>query len=287
MPHANQDTNAAVESYHTNLKAILRTSRQKFGGRRVDWLIYHLLKDVLTHYWYAMQCKLYGFIKNGKAEGIVASAVIRDEEIPDEHVKISEEYDITYVASQTNFPTIWVISSPNSDWASCNCPLGMRGNICKDVVKVFCMINVDLHPVEIIRFGGSLRGTIQMGALTAGLQTFDGDCREVGTREKSQNVPKLEDPEEILDEINADLAEMGTTARENLNSRSQFLAMIRELKGKMATLRVKSEKGLLHPLSQPSFKVTTRSSNLRRFKACSETGRKKANTRGKRRRSQF
>ena len=77
MPHANQDTNAAVESYHSNLKAILKSSRQKFGGWRVDWLIYHLLKDVLIHYWYAVQCKLYGFIKNGKAEGIMASAVIR------------------------------------------------------------------------------------------------------------------------------------------------------------------------------------------------------------------
>ena len=36
--HANQDTNATVESYNANLKAILRTSRQKFDDRRVDSL---------------------------------------------------------------------------------------------------------------------------------------------------------------------------------------------------------------------------------------------------------
>ncbi|KAG0600519.1 hypothetical protein M758_11G040500 [Ceratodon purpureus] len=287
MPHANQDTNAAVESYHANLKAILRTSRQKFGGRRVDWLIYHLLKDVLTHYWYAVQCKLYGFIKNGKAEGIVASAVIRAQEIPDEHVKISLEDDIAYVASQTNFPTIWVISSPNSDWATCNCPLGLRGNICKHVVKVFRLINVELHPADIIRFAGSLRGTIQMGAPTAGLQAGDGDGALAVIEERRQNVPKVEDPEDILDEINADLADMGTSAMEDLKLRSHYRAMIREVKGKMATLKVKSDKGLLHPLSQPSFKVTDGPSNLRRFKACSETGKKKASTRRGGRRSGF
>ena len=28
MPHANQDTNVVVESYHANLKAILKSSRQ-------------------------------------------------------------------------------------------------------------------------------------------------------------------------------------------------------------------------------------------------------------------
>ena len=50
MPHANEDTNAAVESYHANLKAILRTSRAKFDGRRMDWLVYHLIRDVLIHY---------------------------------------------------------------------------------------------------------------------------------------------------------------------------------------------------------------------------------------------
>ena len=106
IPHANQDTNTAVESYHANLKAILRSSRQKFDGRRVDWLVYHLVKDVLAHYWYAVQCKLYGFIKNEKAEEIIANAVIRALEIPDEYVLICEDEDVAFVASKTNFPTI-------------------------------------------------------------------------------------------------------------------------------------------------------------------------------------
>ena len=71
IPHTNQDTNAAVESYYANLKAILRTSRQKFDSRRVGWLVYNLMKDILVHYWYTIQCKLYEFIKNGKTEALL------------------------------------------------------------------------------------------------------------------------------------------------------------------------------------------------------------------------
>lgn len=52
IPHVGQNTNAAIESYQSNLKSILNSTRKHFVGRRMDWLIYHLLKDVITHYWY-------------------------------------------------------------------------------------------------------------------------------------------------------------------------------------------------------------------------------------------
>ena len=61
------------------------------------------MKDVLVHYWYVVQYKLYGFIKNGKAEGIVASVIIRALEIPHKHVSILEEEYMAYSASQTKF----------------------------------------------------------------------------------------------------------------------------------------------------------------------------------------
>ena len=58
------ETNAAIESYHANLKSLLREGRQKLNRRRMDWLVFHLIGDVLTHYWYGVQCKLDGFVKN-------------------------------------------------------------------------------------------------------------------------------------------------------------------------------------------------------------------------------
>lgn len=40
VDHARQDTNAAIELYHGNMKAILGASREKLLGKRVDWLIH-------------------------------------------------------------------------------------------------------------------------------------------------------------------------------------------------------------------------------------------------------
>ncbi len=77
IPHAGQNTNAAIESYHSNLKSILNSAKGRFVGRRMDWLIYHLIGEVLTHYWYGVQCKVFGYIQNRKHEEIVASAIIR------------------------------------------------------------------------------------------------------------------------------------------------------------------------------------------------------------------
>jgi len=30
----------------------------------MDWLIYRLVSDVFIHYWYGVQCKIFGYIKN-------------------------------------------------------------------------------------------------------------------------------------------------------------------------------------------------------------------------------
>ncbi len=64
IPHAGQDTNASIESYHANIKWILFCSRKKLTGCKMDWLIYHLVGDMLTHYWYNIQCKMFGYVRN-------------------------------------------------------------------------------------------------------------------------------------------------------------------------------------------------------------------------------
>ena len=123
IPHAGQNTNAAIESYHCNLKSVLNSAKERFVGRRMDWLIYHLTGDVLTHYWYSVQCKAFGFIRNKNQEGIVASAIIRANDIPDTNVLICEDEDVAYVGSVNNRPKVWTIKCPNSEWAQCDCPV--------------------------------------------------------------------------------------------------------------------------------------------------------------------
>ena len=76
-PGGYQNTNAPIESYHSNFKNILNFVKEQFVGRRMDWLIYHLTRDMLTHYWYGVQCKVFGFVRNQKHEGIICSTTIQ------------------------------------------------------------------------------------------------------------------------------------------------------------------------------------------------------------------
>ncbi len=77
IPHARQDTNAAMESFHSNMERIFRSSRKWFTRCRLDWLIFYLVGYVLTHYCYDVQCKLFGYVRNKKQESIIASVVLR------------------------------------------------------------------------------------------------------------------------------------------------------------------------------------------------------------------
>ena len=50
IPHAGQNTNAGIESYHANLKRILYLDKQRFMGRRLDWTADELKDKVTSHY---------------------------------------------------------------------------------------------------------------------------------------------------------------------------------------------------------------------------------------------
>ena len=70
---------------------------------------------MVTHYWYDVQCKLYGFVKNRKLEGIVVGVVLRARKILDNYVFMYlEEKDVALVKSVNNYPAIWIVTCPNS-----------------------------------------------------------------------------------------------------------------------------------------------------------------------------
>ena len=285
FPHCGQDTNAAVESYHANLKSILTQTRQKLSGRRMDWLIYHLIGDVLTHYWYAVQCKLYGFIKNRKAEGIVAGAVLRAREIPDDYVSIyPDAQDIALVVSVNNYPSVWTVTCPDSVWAQCDCPLGKRGNICKHCVKVFKSLHPDVEDAFIIRHAGTLKGTIESGMDNSSLDAFasgrmlhtgDGEEKEGGA--KTQSVA----PNGMYKEFLAEVKEIEELVTQDRKLTAFALAQVRAAKGKIFDRQAKSLAGLLHPLSQPKFHAGECDNNTRRHPSFLERSRHKGGNVGK------
>jgi hypothetical protein len=118
----------------------------------MDWLIYHLTRDVLHHYWYAVQCKLYGYIRNKNAEWVATSAVLRARDIPDHFVKLYHgDQDIAQVISVSSYPTIYTVLAPGEEYAQCNCVWAEHGNICKHAVKAFKMIHPDTNDTRIIQ----------------------------------------------------------------------------------------------------------------------------------------
>jgi hypothetical protein len=46
------NTIAAIKSYYSNLKNIPNFIKKWFGGELLNWLIYHIIDDVLTYYLY-------------------------------------------------------------------------------------------------------------------------------------------------------------------------------------------------------------------------------------------
>jgi hypothetical protein len=76
IPHAGQDTTAAIESYHGNMKAVLKQTRGKLKGRRVDWLLHQLTGDVINRYDYMHFRKENGFVTNKKGRSLMLSALI-------------------------------------------------------------------------------------------------------------------------------------------------------------------------------------------------------------------
>lgn len=73
--HAKQNTNVALEFYHSNFMSILNLVKDRYVGWQMNCLIQHLMSDVITHYQYIVQCKAFGSISNMKQEGIFVSTI--------------------------------------------------------------------------------------------------------------------------------------------------------------------------------------------------------------------
>jgi hypothetical protein len=109
----------------------------------MDWLIYHLVGDMLTHYWYGVQMKIFGYVRNKKQKGIVVSVALRAHDILDTNVILHlDGEDIAMVASTNRSSKVWTIHALAFEWPQCNYHHVVQGIIYKHVMKIFKM----LHP---------------------------------------------------------------------------------------------------------------------------------------------
>jgi hypothetical protein len=167
IPHAGQDTNAAIESYHSNMKGMLKASRSRLIGRRVDWLIHDLTHDVVKKYEYNHYLQENGFVSNKKAQCMVINSVMQTNKIPDSCVLLpSEGVGPAYMASAKRGHIKYAVYNPNTEWACCECMHAQKGNFCKHQIKVLRMMRPDLADGMIVKVCGTLYGTV-LGGVSA------------------------------------------------------------------------------------------------------------------------
>ena len=96
FPHANQETNNSIEAYHYFLKSKFLSDRSKKCGRRMDWLLYQLLKNVEPYYQFRDILQEGGYLNNYRKEKQFESSIERAKRIPDTdcwaHENISHAY---------------------------------------------------------------------------------------------------------------------------------------------------------------------------------------------------
>jgi hypothetical protein len=275
IPHTGQDTIAAVESYHANMEAMLATDRRRLYGRRMDWLIYHLTGDVIQHYWYAVQCKLYGYIRNKNAERVVASAVLRARDIPDDFVKVYPGgQDIGQVISVSNYPRTYTVLAPGEEYAQCNCPWAERGNICKHTMKAYKVIHPNSSDTRIIQERGCLRGTCATDVTNISVDGFGG-----GPQQNSQACPEVPRTQSLhsADDRAMELLQLHNDIQSamagNTNLLDHAINHARVSKGTLQDILASRTEELEHPISQSVFRPNEGDDSLKRKKGFLERSR--------------
>ena len=164
LPYAVQDTNVAIEGYHSTLKATLKSRKCHMLGRRVDWLIHELTGEVLSHFWYQCLKKRFGFVINKRQEYIVVGALMKARNILDINVNLpTEDGALAIVRSCTKPNMLYTVFKPRSKWACYMCSQTNREYICKHKLKVLRMLKPDVEEGSIARLCGSLKGTVHGG----------------------------------------------------------------------------------------------------------------------------
>jgi hypothetical protein len=167
LPHAGQDTNATIEPYHENMKAVLMASKSRLVGRRVDWLFHELTHDVIMKYKYNQYLKESGFISNKKAERLVINSVLQSLKIPDSCVSLPTVQGQPVLVTSSKRPHVkYAVYNLDTQWACCECVHSQKGNLCKHQIKVLRMMKPKLANGTIIKVCGTLYGT-RLGGVSA------------------------------------------------------------------------------------------------------------------------
>lgn len=137
LPLASQEASGAVEAYHVKLKTKLFDDSHLGALQRVDWLVHKLTTELHSSYWLDRYADESDSFQNVKEEYINSTSWHRALQIPYSAVTLDEK-DCLFakVKSQKDGSLTRLVWNPGSEFAFCDCPWSMQGNLCKHVIKV-------------------------------------------------------------------------------------------------------------------------------------------------------
>lgn len=185
--YSHQNTTSAVEGYHGALKQLdLNYDRKRLVGRRLDWLIRILLSVTEERYRVRHQLKRAGYVRNKKAEAAVRASITAAREVDSARVVIVDRATGSAdVSSPTHVPG-YMVAGALTAHPICSCPCGIRGAICKHLVKVMRVLGKS-EP-DILQAWGTLRGTDFGDKFVAGWMSAAAPAAEPGSTEQGGGV---------------------------------------------------------------------------------------------------
>lgn len=139
LPLASQETSAAIEFYHIQLKARLMNEKECNVYQRADWLVDKLGSKVHSYFWLDEYSCKDDFARYWKDEWLSGLTKWRKSmKIPDADIAIDGK--CAKVIDLEDRDSVHVVWNPGSEYALCDCNWSSTGNLCEHVVKTikFC-----------------------------------------------------------------------------------------------------------------------------------------------------
>ncbi|XP_021802802.1 uncharacterized protein LOC110755505 [Prunus avium] len=135
LPLASQETCAAMEFYHNQLKLRLLNEKKPSVYTRVDWLVDKLGTKVHSYFWLDEYSEKDDFARYWKDEWVSGLTSWRKAlKIPDSNVVM--EGTCAKVINQLDQDKAYLVWNPGSQFGICNCSWAEMGNLCEHVLKV-------------------------------------------------------------------------------------------------------------------------------------------------------
>lgn len=151
LPLASQETCAAMEFYHRQLKVRLLNEKNPGVYQRADWLVDKLGTKVHSYFWLDEYSERDDFARYWKDEWVSGLTSWRKAlKIPDSDVVV--EYRCAKVTDQLDRDRVHVVWNPGSEFAICDCKWAEMGNLCEHVFKV----------IKLYRDKGSRKSSISL-----------------------------------------------------------------------------------------------------------------------------